>query len=262
MRKAKPLPQSMQEREAAADGNTDWWLRESMVRFAWVTSDGDMIDGVSHDDAGVRPAVWIDPGTSVEFSKLEVGDRFLYGTYEQDGDSVNGKEDIEWIVLDREDNRALVISEYGLDRRSYNETGEDVTWEDCGLRGWLNMDFFNEAFSEEEQVRILETTVKNPDNAETGTVGGNDTIDRMFLLSIDEAQQYFSSDEERRVFSTEYAEIFGDEDVLWQWWLRSPGDDQTDAANVNDDGTVDPDGIAVYYSNNDVRPAMWITLDP
>lgn len=76
---------------------------------------------------------------------VEVGDTIEFGEYEQDNKS--DKEPIEWNVLDIQDNKALIISKYGLDAKKYNEEYQSVTWENCTLRKWLNEDFYNEAFS-------------------------------------------------------------------------------------------------------------------
>ena len=98
--------------------------------------------------------------------------------------------------------------------KPYNEEWTDVTWETCTLRTWLNEDFYTTAFSKKERGYIAETLVKNEDNPEYGTVGGNDTRDKVFLLSIGEATTYFDPDPDaygpaRRAKVTEYAKAQG-----------------------------------------------------
>ena len=85
-----------------------------------------------------------------EEAPYSVGDSIYFGNYEQDGNEANGAESIEWLVLDQVDNRILVTSKYVLDCQAYHTESTAVTWEDCTLRAWLNGDFFNHAFSEEE----------------------------------------------------------------------------------------------------------------
>ncbi len=199
-----------------------------------------------------------------------VGDHVFFGAYEQDGNSSNGKEDIEWLVLARENNRVLVISEKALDCQPYNEEWESVTWETCTLRKWLNGSFINSAFSEAERAMIPTVTVSADKNPEYSTNPGNATQDKVFLLSITEAEKYFTTDEARRCVPTEYAIDQGawtsddytknGEATCW-WWLRSPGYDQNRAAGVDDDGDVGEYGGSVGYDIIAVRPALWIDLN-
>lgn len=116
-----------------------------------------------------------------------------FGSYEQDGDESNGTEAIEWYVIAKEDGKALLLSKYILDEKEYNhETTEDITWENCELRVWLNNDFYGNAFDDEEKQHIQTTELINQDNPAWDTVGGNNTIDNVFILSIDEIAKYFS----------------------------------------------------------------------
>ena len=107
-----------------------------------------------------------------------------------------GKDKRLWRVLevDREHDRALLIAERPVCNRQYHSKWEDITWEHCDLRAWLNGEYFDTAFSEEEKAAIAETHLSNPDNPKYNTPGGNDTSDRIFLLSIDEAEKYFKDD--------------------------------------------------------------------
>lgn len=75
------------------------------------------------------------------FEKANVGDIVTFGTYEQDNNTYNGNEEIERIVLAKEDDKALVISRYILDLHQYNPESVDITWEECGLRKWLSEPF-------------------------------------------------------------------------------------------------------------------------
>ena len=194
----------------------------------------------------------------------KVGDYVYFGAYEQDNDMSNGKEIIEWLVLDKQDDKLLVISKDGLDCKKYNESYENVTWKDCTLRKWLNSTFMEDAFSTEEQSLIASSVIQNPDNEEFNIPGGEETTDQMFLLSIDEANQYFDSDRERTCRPTEYA-LVNDaraySDGFCWWWLRSPGSLQDCAARVQYYGELRTYGYNVAYRHCSVRPAMWIELD-
>lgn len=198
-------------------------------------------------------------------SKASVGDNIFFGSYEQDGDTSNGKEDIEWLVLAKENKKILVISKYALDCQPYNSSYTDTTWEECSLRAWMNDDFLNNAFSADEQSKIVATNVSADKNPEYSTDPGNATTDKIFLLSVKEAEKYFSSDSARQCKPTEYAIANGtyvnDNNGDCWWWLRSPGADQSYAADVYVDGSVYYLGNYVYTDNDCVRPALWIDLD-
>ena len=184
-----------------------------------------------------------------------------FGRYPQGADGE--VKPVEWQVLEIDGSKALLISRYGLDAKQYNSKNEDVTWDKCSLRAWLNNEFLNKAFTAEEQEKILMTAVKNPENPRFETEGGADTEDKVFLLSIEEANEYFDTGEARRVKPTEYAKANGcyeDEGYCW-WWLRSPGFDQRCAADVYSDGNVVEFGNYVSSDINAVRPAIWINLE-
>ena len=113
-------------------------------------------------------------------------DTVIFGSYPQSDVSGNTKEPIEWIVLDRQGNKTLLLSKYILDCKCYNDVEKDITWENCTLRYWLNNTFYNTVFSSSEKSYIDNTFVINNDNASYNTSGGNNTYDNVFLLSIDE----------------------------------------------------------------------------
>ena len=192
----------------------------------------------------------------------QVGDTVLFGTYEQDNDSSNGKEDIEWLVLAKEDDRILVTSKYALDCRRYNNAYESVTWESCTLRRWLNDAFLSTAFSADEQALIPTVTVSADKNPSHSTNPGNSTRDRVFLLSVPEAERYFASDAERQCTPTAYASSQGSISDKGMWWLRSPGYHAGYAACVSSDGAVYGRGNGVYDDHSVVRPALWIAAKP
>ena len=199
-----------------------------------------------------------------------VGDTIKFGKYEQDNNLSNGKEDIEWDVLAKENNSVLLISKYALDCKQYNTERTDITWETCSVRKWLDGTFIDSAFDGAEKSIVKKTKVLAEKNPYYSTDPGNATTDKVFLLSINEAEQYFGSDEDRKCIPTEYAKANGaytssgytknGVPTCW-WWVRSPGDDQGRAANVSDYGSVNYLGMRVDYGDGCVRPALWINLD-
>ena len=195
----------------------------------------------------------------------KVGDYVFFGAYEQDNNTSNGKENVEWLVLEVKDSKALVISKYALDCKKYNTSYTDVTWKTCSLRKWLNNDFLGAAFSAYEKAMIPTVTVSADKNPEYSTNPGNATQDQVFLLSITEAIKYFSSDSARQCEPTDYAVangayVYGGNSNCC-WWLRSPGRTQRNAADVLSDGDVYEDGDGVHCSGGAVRPALWIDLN-
>ena len=206
------------------------------------------------------------------YQKLEVGDIYTFGAYEQDNNKKNGTEAIEWIVLekDKKDGLSLLLmSKRALDCQPYNSSDTDVTWESCSLRKWLNDTFLNEAFTSVEQEKIQNTKVSADRNPEYNTSPGKRTTDKVFLLSISEMEQYFSTDEARMCAPAAYAiaqggytsddYTSGGKATCW-WWLRSPGSVQDYAAVVYDDGSVHYFGAYVSSARGCVRPALWIDL--
>ena len=202
----------------------------------------------------------------LDIKSVNIGDCIFFGTYEQDNNNKNGKDPVEWRVLDIQDGMILVISEYGLDGKCYNEIDTDVTWETCTLRTWLNNEFLSKAFSDEEKAMIATIKVSAEGNSIVHEDVGASQYDKVFLLSIMEAEQYFDSDIARKCEITPftmYKYLYND------WWLCTPGvDDEFNSDSwydgykntyVDDRGCVQSKG---YYVNKikAVRPAMWIDL--
>lgn len=202
--------------------------------------------------------------TKEQLKNIKVGSYIELGTYEQDNDHSNGKEDVEWLVLEIKDGKALVVSKYALDCQQYNTSYTDVTWETCTLRKWLNKEFINSAFSADEKAMIPTVTVTADENPSYDTDPGNATEDQVFLLSITEVNKYFSSDSARECEPTDYAVAEGayvnsDNGNCW-WWLRSPGLNHFRAASVVYFGYVLEFGYDVDYDDYAVRPALWIDM--
>ena len=193
--------------------------------------------------------------------EYKVGETIEFGNYPQDKDGT--EKPIEWIVMKNEGNQVLLLSKYVLDAKSYNEELEEVTWETSDIRQWLNNEFYTTAFNKTEKAKIQASLIKNEDNSEYGTSGGNDTEDKVFLLSEKEAETLFSNNEERIAKATEYAEKSGvyvnEEKAAW-WWLRSPGNSGDIAAVVDNDGWIIKYGDDVDYGSDGVRPALHLNL--
>ena len=212
-----------------------------------------------------------------EFRSRVDGHAIYFGTYPQTK-SGNDKTPIEWLLLDVQDDKLLLLSRYGLDEQPY-DTKYDVAWEKCTLRTWLNETFINNAFSSAEQQCILLTDVDNSQSQSYAswitTTGGNNTQDKVFLLSYAEADKYLdvprnnSNNTKSRVAPTDYAiaqgawqsDDYKTEDGLYagEWRLRSPGDFRGIVAYVDGDGSLKLDSYGRV--NCCVRPALWVDLE-
>lgn len=178
------------------------------------------------------------------FKGCQAGDVVEFGSYEQDGNASNGKEPIEWRVLAVEGNRAFVVSQKALDVHAFNADEDDVNdWNSSDLKKWLENVFASQAFTGDEMKEI----------------NGAPT-----LLSVDEANKYFKSDNDRICMPTQQAVSNGawtlDDNGPCIWWLRSPGDGSYLAAGVNADGHVVSSGYHLSFLDLAVRPALWVNL--
>ncbi len=216
----------------------------------------------------------------------------VFGNYEQDGDLGDGAEPIEWVVLDKNENGWLLISRYVLDCVQYNKDYSDVTWDTCSLRFWLNNDFVRKAFTAGEQALIPETSVVNSDFIANC---GNDTLDKVFCLSMDELVKYYDFTYDQYSYigyckaliaeSTAYAKKQG----VWShtisadnyeefdaprgyltdcegmtgaaWWLRTIGWDNDNACAIMPYGYAGADyEFGVTNENFGVRPVLYVKM--
>ncbi len=198
-------------------------------------------------------------------SKATIGDVISFGKFEMDNDKSNGADSISWIVLDENDDGILVISKYCL---ACQEPGNEYnTWESSITRYWLNNTFYTEAFTNDEKTKIKKVVISNADNPDTGTKGGNDTADYLFLLSIEETDKYFSSPKDRVAYGTLYAQKSVNEgEGAFNWWLRTPGKlyknwsgEAIYESYVTDEGYINTKGMSTDVYNCGIRPAMWIS---
>lgn len=215
-----------------------------------------LLKDISYKDSKEKYAIAKAKYEQILIRNAAIGDKIIFGTYEQDNDTSNGAEDIEWLVLAKENNKILVISDKALDCQPYNKAYKKITWEQCSLRKWLNDSFLNTAFSKEERALIQSTTVSADKNPKYSTDPGNATTDKVFLLSINEVEMYFNSNIARKCAPTAYVN-----DTDCWWWLRSPGIGQGYAAGVNTDGSVEYIGADAYIDGLCVRPALWISIE-
>lgn len=204
--------------------------------------------------------------------EYKIGSNFLFSDY-------------QWRILDIKDGLALVISDEIIGQEAYNNYRGDVIWANSSIRDYLNGEFYNR-FTKAEQSRISPVLNINPDNPWYGSKGGEDTLDYIFLLSIEEVVCYYFGDSRYNLENPSPKQKYWFQkndknnvkrratfqDKSWWWWLRSPGRDNRRAVYIHGDGNVGIQGNGTYnYSSSTLhpisqsnkgglRPAMWLKL--
>lgn len=207
--------------------------------------------------------------TQAKKPAVNVNDIVSFGHYEQDGNRSNGAEAIEWLVLDVQEDRALLLSRYALDAQPFHKKYEYVTWDTSTIRQWLNGTFYNSAFSEDEKT-IMERTTLLPDrNPYIKCDSGRETADYVFLLSLEEVDTFIQSNgnidkDALLCYPTDYAVQQGtyknkDTGGCW-WWLRTSADDNLAVCSVNSDTIIDYHDGTVNSPKAGVRPAIWVSI--
>ena len=231
---------------------------------------------------------------TVTLKDAEIGDIVQMGTYEQDGDAET-EDPICWDVLDKDGNAVLLISHDVIAYQRFSDNLKCVIWEDSQIRSWLNQEFYAEAFDEEEQASIRETTLENPSTVgfaahvdPSGDVqvreSRPDTKDKIFLLSWKEAEQYYGNRltdasvlgrrpsravlQKRKAIFTDliieelpamypYSRHLPDGTERLPWMLRSTGMKEYTIFVIGYEGKWDQDYPDSY---NGVRPVMWVNV--
>lgn len=204
---------------------------------------------------------------SVEVDVSSLDGTFKFGAYEQDGNPDNGLEPIEWVILWRRGSTVLAVSRYILDAQPYNGDSGEISWAKSSIREWLNDEFLNAAFNEEERPYVLNMKHDNSRNASYNTHSGPDTYDQVFLLSANEVEKYLAKDTTRITAPTRYALSRG----AWEsprgdyrgygiWWLRTAGSSRSNAATVGENGHLHYSGADAAQNNLGIRPAIYINF--
>jgi len=177
--------------------------------------------------------------------------------------------DYDWQVLERENDKVLLLSDKILDKVEYNNDVAKITWEQCTMRQYLNEEFYNK-FGLIDKSRIVQMPVVSSNNIWYGTDNGPDTNDYIFLLSLEEVVRYFgdSGQLKNRPSDTTYSinDVFNSNRIAYEangvatwWWLRSSGSSGYSATFVDDNGVICNLGLGTSYGVG-VRPALWLKL--
>ena len=251
--------------------DTDWsYIHFGSYPQTEVTG-GDLTAAITEANYDANGDAWVDGTKYRRISKSDTckddyfgGRTYRYFVWEP----------IKWKVLQNDGSTLFVMADQGMDSKLFNDAWISVTWENCTLRNWLNSTFYSAAFSAEEQSAVVAQTVSTEDNPENEIEGGNDTFDKVYLLSTEEVtspaygfcEDYSTYSVSRRVQASDFANAMG----AWkspdkgyrgnsQWLLRSPGGNSKDAAVVEDNGYVQRGGY-MYNEYDAVVPVLHINL--
>lgn len=203
---------------------------------------------------------------------MKIGDKIKFGSY-------------DWNILDVNNDKILLITEEIVEQRDYHNKNVDITWKDSELRKYLNNEFYNR-FSDEVKAKIVEVVNNNLDNPWYGISGGEDTLDKVFILSLDEVVTKYFGDSSKildnRKPNQRYWFQSKDENNVkrrakflktpWWWWVRTPGKNNRFAVYIHGDGNVGIQGNGISkrnvkiihpYTNDNrggVRPVLWLKI--
>lgn len=201
---------------------------------------------------------------------MKIGDKITFGG-------------LEWRILEIKQDKILILTEEIVELRDYHNRDRDVTWKDCELRAYLNNDFYHR-FRAQDQQRILETVNENPGNPWYRVEGGEDTIDKIFILSMEEVVRKYFGDSSRLLdfpannqrywFQRKDSNNIKRRAIflnsIWWWWVRTPGKNNRVAVYIHGDGNIGIQGNGVAKRNTNVihrfandnrggiRPALWL----
>ena len=187
--------------------------------------------------------------------------KITFGSYEQDNNTSNGKEKITWKLVAKESKRVYVVSEYALsygEFKEYDASFEGTpSWFNSSIRNWLNNDFYNDAFTDQEKKEIATINYINSNGEQTGD------YDNITLLSLQEVEKFITITKDRTCTPTVYASSTGggfaeEPNENTAWWLRTKGDHLDHAAIISEHGY---NGSHYVSSVDAVRPALWISLN-
>ena len=198
-------------------------------------------------------------------TRPEVGDIVVIGSYEQDNVLDNGTEPLEWIVLEVQEDKAWLMTKYCIDQVIFYPERVPMYWGKSDLRAWMDGEFFETTFTDEEKEIILTTTVKN-DNPHGMKGAGADTEDKIYLLSKSEVLHFMPEMADRVAYPTEYAKTKGitlsEETGSCRWWTRTPGARKMDMCGMRLDGRISAYGMQdVDWPTNTMRPVMWVSIE-
>lgn len=252
-----------QQNEASISAATTNYKGEWNPNFTYEVNQSTRHDGYG-EDIVVRPCICINTNIlkrqerlgsiqTTELNHLDVGQEFTFGFNEFLGA-------IKWRVIKKENNQLMIITSDLIRRKAFSNDEDKFysSWESSDIRKWLNNDFLQQYFNDDEVARIVEHNITNNKTKFLQEyIGGKDTVDKVFLLSVEEANALFASDEDRK--------------CLGEWWLRTSRDKDMDstkdsfeacfAIDVYTTGNINSEYGTKINESIGVRPVMWVRID-
>ena len=196
---------------------------------------------------GSTPSLGIQEKDVNELSEIvEVGQVVAFGQYEMDNNTDNGKEALEWRILEKTDTTALLVCENAIEAMAYDAEG-NIAWQDSDVRAWLNGEFVKTAFTDAEMAKVMDTTIDG-------------AADKFFIFSDAEISDKLAGN--FAVSATKFAAANGawnDDTLNCRWWVRPAATEEEPAATAY----ASVDGIVAVEADYDmvgVRPAFWAKL--
>ena len=169
-----------------------------------------------------------------------------FGQYKQ---RYSDSEKIEWIVLsvDKSKGTVKLLSRYLLDCIQYHTKDTKVSWSDSYIRSWLNNDFYNNAFSYEEQQVIVQTY-------------SSGSLDYVTMLDKKEIESgNFAKGCEATPYAVSKGVDVGSDNGLSCWWVRADTVPGNTTFWVGIHGGIYTKNRATV-KNNGVRPVITVDL--
>lgn len=193
----------------------------------------------------------------------QVGEVVTFGKFETDGNTANGDEELRWIVLNNRDDLVTLITEESIAAMRYHFSPDPTNWSDCSLRTWLNGTFYTAAFELAEADFICKNYITTPTNPDFPSPSGDATVDKVYLLSLNETLNYFRTLTERKLRCTpaSYPMTYTDGNDYCCWWLRTPGARLESAIGVDTNGQIMTVGYDCYQNEQiGVRPVVVVDI--
>lgn len=176
-------------------------------------------------------------------NSIQIKNGFTYNWY------IYKWEPIVWSIVNIDSDGITVMADNAIDSQPYLNTVESASWQTSYIKKWLNDNFFNSAFNEDEKTKLVPYG----------------SLDEYKVKLLTEAEvcsnEYgFTEDSTRTASGTDYAKSQGldfDEKNNSMWWLSASKETEK-APLVNCDGSVSTDGTTVNRTSVGVRPVITI----
>lgn len=185
-------------------------------------------------------------------------DSIPFGAIEQDNNAGNGSEPIDWIVIERNGDKALLLSKLIIDNYIFSINGSN-NWQNSNIREYLNNNCINAWFSADEQKKIV----------------ANSDGDKISLLTEEQCRRYFGKEDSNgynmRIAShctdylkskaTELNITIGSKEGTWykgnsSFWLRTILSNNN-AEYIGLFGKLNTKGD-IITKNDGIRPVIWV----